>query len=426
MKYLYNFSIYAYIALLQLAALFHAKAKLWVNGRKNWQEKLKKSPILRTNEPTIWFHCASLGEFEQGRNLIEKIKADYPQYRILLTFFSPSGYEIRKNYAFADEVLYLPADTPSNARIFLELVQPKCAFFIKYEIWLNYLEALHRQKIPTFLVAARLRENSRFFHPLMKKLYQQAFASFTEIFTQDEITKQLLLHFSANIKATLSSDTRYDRVFANRLEFQPITAIEVFTKDKICIICGSSWQTEEDMMLDIFEQLPENVVVIFAPHEIHPDKITKQIERYARISFQYSNLKVNAQEEAPNSLKDKRILWIDNVGMLSKLYYYADISFVGGGFRNALHNILEPATFGNVVLFGFQHQKFPEATELMKEGGAFEIKTQNDLVGILLNLVKNQELRETLSKKNRSFVEKRIGATAQILTATKKQFVDDK
>lgn len=416
--FLYNLGIYAYFILLKTASLFHAKARLWVEGRQNWEEKLaKKVADWHANKAfVIWFHCASLGEFEQARNLIESIKKMQPQCKIMLTFFSPSGYEVRKKYAFADEVMYLPLDTQNNAKKFLHLLNPSLIFFVKYELWLNFIFEIERKKVPLVLVSARLREESRFVSSPLRHLYKKAFLAFTYIFTQDEKTKNILITFCQHKQLIVSSDTRYDRVFSNFLSFKPISEIVDFKRNDFCIVCGSCWRQEEEMMLQIFPYLPQNVKIILAPHEIHAEKIDKYIAQFPDVSIKFSKYHTH-------KIENPRILWIDNVGMLSQIYHYGEMALVGGGFHSAgLHNILEPAVFGAMVMFGPQHKKFPEAAEMIREGGAFEIKNAADLKALIEKISQKNTFRAQISAQNKAFIAARKGATELILQHCKHLF----
>jgi 3-deoxy-D-manno-octulosonic-acid transferase len=409
--FLYNLGIYTYFILLKIASLFHAKARLWVEGRQNWEEKLtqKVADWHTSNAFVVWFHCASLGEFEQARNLIESIKKTQPKSKILLTFFSPSGYEVRKNYAFADYVMYLPLDTKNNAKKFLQLLNPSLIFFVKYELWLNFIFEIEQKKVPLVLVSARLREESRFLSSPLRNLYKKAFLAFTYIFTQDEKTKNILLTFCQHQQLIVSSDTRYDRVFSNFLSFKPISEISDFKRNDFCIVCGSCWQQEEEMILEIFPLLPENVKIILAPHEIHSEKIDKYISQFPGFSIKFS-------EYHTHKVENPRILWIDNVGMLSQIYHYGEAALVGGGFHSAgLHNILEPAVFGAMVMFGPQHTKFPEASEMIENGGAFEVKNAAELKTFIEKISKNNTFREEIAAQNKAFIAVRKGATELIL-----------
>ncbi|MEL6650821.1 MAG: glycosyltransferase N-terminal domain-containing protein, partial [Bacteroidota bacterium] len=309
---------------MQLAALFHPKAGLWVQGRRNWPSVLRSR--LQDQEkkgPWIWFHCASLGEFEQGRNLLEHIRREHPQYRILLTFFSPSGYEIRKEYAHADLVCYLPLDTHANVREWFSIFEIHLAFFVKYELWLSFLSGLAERQIPTLLVSARFDASSSFVRSPMAKEYKKAFAGLTHIFTQDEITRQTLQQIGIRDNVSRSSDTRFDRVSSNIEEWQEVAGVSQFKQSRLCIVAGSSWPKGEDLLFQCFDRFAErlDLCMIIAPHEINQARIASHCQARAEQSIRYSEIEQLSPEH--------RILWIDNIGMLSRLYAYADVAYVG-------------------------------------------------------------------------------------------------
>lgn len=404
---LYNLFIHIFHFSIKIASFFSKKAQKWLAGRKKPFQQPKP------NTAYIWFHCASFGEFEQGRNVMEALKKKYPEKALLITFFSPSGYEVRKNYALADIVMYLPLDTPAKAYHFLETYQPQMAFFVKYDLWLNVIFEAKKRNIPLFLIAARVGEGSSFFRFPMKSLYKKAFQSFSAIFTQDEKSKQLLHQFSQNPNIFVTGDTRYDRVFSNRQEWQPIPEMNYFLGESYSrqnvLLLGSCWAAEIEMMLGIWATFPANVKLIFAPHEIHKTQIAKYMTRFPTESILFS--------EIATCQPSHRILWVDNVGMLAKMYAYSGIAFVGGGFQKALHNILEPATFSNIVLFGedFYPEKYPEGAEMIANGGALSVKNGENLLSILQLLIKDVSLYAQKSNQSFSFVQSRIGATGRIL-----------
>lgn len=405
--FLYNFSITLLGWGLRIASRFHPKARKWVAGRKDWETQLRQQA--EPSQGWIWFHCASLGEFEQGRNLIEQLRSQYPQQRILLSFFSPSGFEIRKNYAHADYVCYLPLDTPENARRFLDILQPRLVVFVKYELWLNYLREIAAREIPFTLVAARVRTESPFFRSIFRSLYRTAFAKMTHIFVQDADSKALIQDFSNNPNITVSSDTRYDRVKSNQADFQEIPAIARFKKERLCLIGGSTWPRDEQLLMEAYRQLraQHDLCLIMAPHEIHPDRIDRWAAAFPQETLRFSQIDQLSGQH--------RILWIDNIGMLSRLYYYAEVAYIGGAWGTGLHNILEAAVFGCPVLFGPHHQKFPEAADLIAAGGGFPIASQAELSSNLERLLADAQLRTAIKRKNETFIEARSGATAVVM-----------
>lgn len=412
-KFLYHLGIHLYGWALHLAAAFHPKARKWVKGRNDWNNSLREN--LPQKSQWIWVHCASLGEFEQARNLIEYLKNNQPEIGILLSFFSPSGYEIRKNYAHADHICYLPLDTAKNAREFVEILKPDLVFFVKYELWINYLNELEKRNIPTVLLSARVREKSSFFTSPLATLYKRVFRSFYMIFTQDEISKELIQDFSGTDKIMVSSDTRYDRVLANKEAFSEIPEIQQFKKDRLCIIAGSSWPKGEELLMQAFKELSQDldICMIVAAHEIRESRISAWVQKYPRISQRFSKI---------SELKDEdRILWIDNIGMLSRLYHYGDIAYVGGGWGTGLHNILEAATFGCPVLIGPIHDKFPEAAEMIEAGGCFEIKDIHTMKSHLKRLLESAELRAAINRINKDFIAERSGATEMVISWMKEK-----
>ncbi|WNJ16038.1 glycosyltransferase N-terminal domain-containing protein [Pontibacter sp. G13] len=411
MKMLYDLGITGYRALIQVSSLFSEKAQKWVQGRKAWETALPP----QQGGSWIWFHCASLGEFEQGRNLIDQIKREYPQYRILVTFFSPSGFEVRKQYRFADHVMYLPLDTPKNANAFLDYFQPKLAFFIKYELWLNFLFELESRHIPTLLVAARVQESSGFFNPVFKDLYQTAFRGFRHIFTQDQSSLELIQSFAGTSEISVSADTRFDRVSSNAQDFQEIPPVAKFIQNRFTIVVGSSWPKDESILFDALGPIleSEDINLIIAPHEIHAAHIQDWVDQYPHISLKYS--------ERDQWKPSDRILWIDNIGMLSQLYGYADVAYVGGAWRTGLHNILEPAVFGPPVLYGPKIKRFPEATDLKDAGGGFVVKDAESMRQMILNWKNDDQKRAEIRRTNQQFIQTRAGATDLIMNFCRQQ-----
>lgn len=403
---IYHLGLRIYALGLRLAAPFHPKARLWVSGRKSWRHKLKKATL----EPTqwIWFHAASLGEFEQGRPLIESIKASYPHYSILVSFFSPSGYEIRKDYPLADYVCYLPMDYPVHARDFLNILKPELVVFIKYELWLNYIAALRERKIPAILIAASLTADSRFLRSRLSPSYKEAFLSFKAIFTQDDQTVQLLQDFTHHPQIISSRDTRYDRVLATQQAAASLPQIAQFIGNRLCIVAGSSWPKGEKVLLAAFQELKKefDLCLIFAPHEINRDRIQTAINRYPDESWMLST-------GIPPA--DASILWIDEVGLLSRLYRYADVAYIGGALGgHGLHNILEATAFGVPVLFGPNHGDKPEALALIEMGGGFIVGDGVQVQARVRELLAAPERRATLKEKLEAFIGEQAGASQQI------------
>lgn len=391
-----------------MASLFNKKARLWVAGRKDLTARLRHA--LRDNAaPVIWIHCASLGEFEQGRTILESLKKQYPGHKILLTFFSPSGYEIRKNYAHADWVFYLPLDTRRNARDFVNLVKPALTIFVKYEYWYHLLHALKDRGKPVLLISALFRENAIFFKSY-GGFHRGMLRCFTHIFVQDPESKDRLSPIIPATKITVAGDTRFDRVAEIASGFEPIPAIAAFVhQHPLVLVAGSTWPDDEKKLATYLKSNNSKITLIIAPHEVNGDHI-KEIKSLFPAALLFSRLK-----EAPGLRSN--VLIIDNIGMLSRLYYYADIAYIGGGFnKSGIHNTLEAAVFGKSVLFGPNYQKFAEARTLIKNGGAFSYNTNYQLIKILNKLEANRDFRQESGVKAGQFVSENTGATHIILS----------
>lgn len=400
MNALYHIFISFYAFGIKIASLFNAKAKLWVDGRENILQQIKFS--IKSEDKMVWFHCASLGEFEQARPVIEKLKTNFPAYKILVTFFSPSGFEHRKNDSLIDYVFYLPIDTKKNAKAFIKMVQPKMVFFVKYEFWFNYIMELKQNNIPTYLISGVFRENQLFFK-WYGAWYKQVLNGFTHFFVQNEISKNLLLqHHFTNV--TLSGDTRFDRVFENALHPKKIPLIEQFKGNDNLLVGGSTWQPEEQILAN-YSMLHPDFKMVIAPHDISENHL-KQIEQL----FNQNCLRYSQANE--KNVISQPVLIIDNIGLLANIYQYANIAFVGGGFTGALHNILEPASCGNVLLFGVKHHKFHEAAALIAAKGAFEVANEHDFKNTINVVLSDLTFYKNNSKK---FVTDNVGATDTIL-----------
>ncbi|MEN8928056.1 MAG: glycosyltransferase N-terminal domain-containing protein [Flavobacteriales bacterium] len=409
MNFLYSISIHFYSLIVGFVSLWNPKAKQWKAGRKNWQNKLKEGA--NGMKSVHWFHCASLGEFEQARPLIEKIKKDKPQVSILLTFFSPSGYEIRKDYQFSDYVCYLPIDTKKNAKQFLEIVNIEKAYFVKYEVWPNFFKEIKKQKIPFYLISATFRPGQIYFKNF-GKWFLNLLKLPTQIFVQDKASKSLLGRHK--IESIVAGDTRYDKVMENAQKAVPISLIEKFISSKFTLLVGSSWEKEESLVSEFLKEKTKEIIVIFAPHDVsdsHVKGILKELGSEIKAK-RFSEITIETD------LENLQVLVIDNIGMLSNLYQYASAALVGGGFTNALHNILEPATFGIPVLYGDNNLKFPEAKQMAKLGGGIEVESQADFNKKLSKLISEKEELRTKSERNKSFIEERIGATDLIYGET--------
>ncbi|HEY4616885.1 MAG TPA: glycosyltransferase N-terminal domain-containing protein, partial [Flavobacterium sp.] len=358
MLFFYNIVIQITGSLLKFISLFNSKINLFVEGRKNVFATLDQK--IKATDKTIWFHAASLGEYEQGLPVIEKIKIEYPSHKIVITFFSPSGYEVRKNNFVADATVYLPLDTRRNAREFLRIVHPEMAFFIKYEYWLNYLNELKVRKTPTYLISGIFRKDQMFFKSY-GGFYRKALDGFSYFFVQNESSKKLLQQLGKT-NVAISGDTRFDRVATILEKDNSLEYISQFKNDTLTIVVGSSWPKDEALLLDFINKNEFNVKFIIAPHNIKENQIELLKDGITKKTVLFSEM------EGKN-LSDFDVFIIDTVGILTKIYSYADIAFVGGGFGNpGVHNLLEPATFGVPIVIGPNYSHFAEATALVNMG----------------------------------------------------------
>ena len=408
--FLYNLGIYAFQVGLKLASPFNPKAKLWVEGRKNWEENLTSKVTSLQLENAVWFHCASLGEFEQGRPVIEKLKKEYPQQKVVLTFFSPSGYEIQKDYPYADLVAYLPADTANNAIRFLSILKPKLAIFVKYEFWLNYLFELDKKHIPTFLISTVIKKHQSFFKWYGGN-FRRALKTYHTIYTQDVYSIKLLrvLKVSTGI---LTGDTRFDRVLQICSAPKQIKEIEEFAKDSFVIVAGSSWQKDEDYLIESYVALKQKhpqLKLIIAPHEI--DK--KNIDRLRNLLSKHK-LAYHLFSDNPPSYTDS-ILVVNAIGFLSSIYQYGTVAMIGGGFADGIHNILEPTVYGLPVLFGPNYHKFNEAFEVIDLNAGFVVNDATELTMQLSVLIEDKSVLAESSRLAKNYVLKNSGATNKIV-----------
>jgi len=406
MLFLYNCIVHLAGFLLKIVALFSPKMALFVNGRKDVFKTLKEK--IQPNDKTIWFHAASLGEYEQGLPVIEKIKEKFPSHKIIVTFFSPSGYEVRKNNTVADCTVYLPLDTQKNAKQFIELANPELVFFIKYEYWPNYLNELKKRNIKTYLISGILRENQAFFK-WYGGFYRKALSAFDFFFVQNESSKQLLQSLGHH-NVLVSGDTRFDRVSTILEKDNTLDFIAEFKNNKTTVVVGSSWPKDEEIITQyINEYSNENVKFIIAPHNIKAEQIAKLREQITKPTVLFS-------EKENQSLSNQQVFIIDTIGILTKIYSYADIAYVGGGFGNpGVHNILEPATFGIPIVIGPNYSHFAEATALVELEGCVCIENNKDLLETFDDLIYKPEIRSQKGAICSQFVQQNKGATAIIL-----------
>jgi 3-deoxy-D-manno-octulosonic-acid transferase len=405
----YKIALFSYRLLIKVASPFNRKAKLWIDGRRDLIEKLRER--LKDNKaPIAWFHCASLGEFEQARPVIEKLKTQNSKLKILLTFFSPSGYEIRKNYEGADYIFYLPLDTKKNAREFIEATKPAIAFFVKYEFWYYYLNELKKNNIPVISISAIFRKDQLLFRSY-GSFYKNILKKFDRIFVQNEESYNLLK--SIDIKNTeIAGDTRFDRVKEICDHKKSIEIAEKFKDNKKVLVIGSSWTEDMKVLISFINTFDKNVKFIIAPHELHEKDLANLESLIKRKCVRFSKTK-------PEEAAQYDVLIIDNIGMLASLYQYGEFAYIGGAFGKGLHNILEAATYGMPVFFGSNYKKFNEASELIKLGSAFSVKDENEFTEAFSKLWKDENLRLSIAEQSRAFIEKNTGATDKILSYCK-------
>lgn len=403
MRFIYNIGIRLYWTSAWIISLWNQKAKLWLRGRKGWYGKMRA--VIGKSDRVIWFHCASLGEFEQGRPVIEAIRNRFPGHRIVLTFFSPSGYEKRKNYKAADHVMYLPLDTARNARLLVNYLFPEIVIFIKYEFWYHFLNHLKNQGIPLFLVSGVFRPDQLFFK-WYGKWYRKFLDCFTHIFVQQDNSSLLLRQFGLT-RVTVAGDTRFDRVRAVAETEYKNSYLENFSGGSRVILAGSTWEKDEEIIYQAYRELTEDIRWIIAPHELS----RTHIERLSKW-FPSSVLFTELEHEIPVGT---RVVIIDSIGQLSYLYRYGALAYIGGGFGKGIHNILEAATYGLPVIFGPAYTKFSEAVDLAAMGGAFPVQDERELLFTIHQQFENPELLKTSSQIAANYVKDKLGATSKIL-----------
>lgn len=416
--FLYNIFIRLYPLAIRFAAVWNDKARLWITGRKNIFDTIKKnldqnSKLQTTNYQLIWMHCASLGEFEQGRPLIEKLKKDYPSYNILITFFSPSGYEIQKNFSGADHVFYLPIDSPANAKKFIELINPTLVLWIKYEFWYYYLQELKNKNISVLLISGAFRNNQSLFTSY-EKFRKKMLECFTHLFVQNQSSKDLLKEIGIK-NVTVSGDTRFDRVINIAENFEDVSLIKQFCKDSKVIVAGSTWEDDEAEFVHYVKANP-GIKFIIAPHEIDKENLADVKKSFPESIFYSEWSALKGDQTKNHKPQTTNCLIIDNIGMLSRLYKYADVTYVGGGFGDdGLHNILEAAVYGKPVIFGPEFERNPEAQELIDYGGAISISNALELEKVFNNLLTNQSELNAASEAAKNYVYNKAGATQKII-----------
>ena len=403
MRVIYDIGIRLYWLAAWIISPWNHKAKLWLTGRKRWLEKLKQ--VIAPEERVLWFHCASLGEFEQGRPLIEESRRRFPEHKILLTFFSPSGYEKRKNFQGADHVMYMPLDTARNAHRLVDSLSIEMAIFIKYEFWYHFLRRLNRRKVPVYLASGNFRSSQLFFK-WYGKWYRRFLDYFTHMFVQYETSKNLLEGIGVNW-VSVTGDTRFDRV-KQVAETEYINeTLEAFSRDSRVIVAGSTWEPDEQILEHAFRQLPQDTRLIIAPHELSETHLFRLKKR-----FPESVLFTELDHPLPRGI---RVVIVDTIGQLSYLYRYGTMAYIGGGFGKGIHNTLEAATYGLPVIFGPAYHKFSEAVELTKLSAAFPVHDEQELLSTIHQQLENPDLLKTSSGIAGNYVLERVGATSAIM-----------
>lgn len=406
MRLIYNLFIFLYPLVARCLSVKNKKAKQWIDGRKNILEEISKQVSHKEN--IIWFHCASLGEFEQGRPLIEFFKQNQPSCQILLTFFSPSGYEIQKNYQNADYVFYMPHDTVSNAKKFLDIVQPKYIFFIKYEFWYNYINQAYKRKIPFYSVSC-IFSKKQFYFKWYGRWFLKQLHSVTHFFTQDECSKNLLNQYGIS-QASVCGDTRFDRVYQIVNQAKTIDFFSPLRLKNNIIVAGSTWTEDEKLLSQLLEN--QNFTLIIAPHEVHREHIEEIEKRFAVYSpVRYTKL------SSETDIENVQVIVIDVIGILSSLYGYATIAYIGGGFGKGIHNILEAATYGKPIIFGINYKKFKEANDLIRLSAAFSVSNYEELQHTVSKLYSDEQTMKTAGNTAKQYVLENIGACGKIYEA---------
>ena len=407
MHSLYNFSTFIASKLILLSPIFSPKMSLFVKGRRSVIDTIKST--LKKGDKTIWFHCASLGEYEQGVPVIKKIKEEFPDHKIIVSFFSPSGFEVKKNDKLADCTVYLPLDTPKNAKNFIDLLQPSVAIFIKYEFWPNYLFELKKKSIPTILVSGLFRKDQVFF-----KFYggfmRRTLNSFSHFFVQDQLSKNLLEQLKIS-QVSVSGDTRFDRVSDQLSMNNELDFMALFKQDLFCLVCGSTWPKDESILINYINNFSNNTKFIIAPHEVNNLRVESLKKKLKVKTVLYSEIE-------KYNISDYQVLIIDTVGLLTKVYSYADVAYIGGGIgmgANGLHNILEAATFGVPIIIGENYTNFPEAKKLKKLNGLFSVASPQEFIDIFNQLKTDAPFCEKTGLISKNFILNNRGATDIIL-----------
>lgn len=405
MVLLYNLLLRLYYVLVLVASISNSKAKKWIQGRRGLLSKMAKD--ISSEDEIVWFHCASLGEFEQGRPVIEAMKQQDPSIKVLLTFFSPSGYEVRKNYEGADYIYYLPLDTYFNAVKFVRIAHPKVAIFVKYEFWFHYIQALKKQEVPTYVISAIFRPDQVFFK-WYGGLFRLMLRSYRHLFVQNQQSEDLLKTIGIS-NVTICGDTRFDRVAQIAKNAKQLPLVEALVGQQPCIIAGSTWPEDETLLASYIKQHPELRMVV-APHEIgegHVQEIMGKLSGVKVARYTQTNI-----EEAAKA----QVLVVDTIGILSSIYRYGQVAYIGGGFGVGIHNTLEAATWGMPVVFGPNYHKFQEAKDLISAGASFSISNETELSKVFDNLLGDSNALERAAGAAKRYVAANIGATQSIIS----------
>ena len=405
MRFLYNTGICLYLFMIRIVSIRNQKARKWLSGRRNLFARIRKAIV--PGEPLLWFNVSSLGEFEQARPVIEGVKKDFPGYKILLTFFSPSGYELKKDYPLADYVFYLPLDTPRNASRFLDIVKPDKVFFVKYEFWFNFLNELKKREIPTYIFSALFRPSQLFFRP-WGKWFRKALGAYTHIFVQNQSSFDILQKFGFE-NVSISGDTRLDRVSQIARSAADLPKLEKFCAGNKVIVAGSTWPEDEAIFLRFVNECNHCVKFVIAPHEVNPDSLGRITALLQKPFILYSS------ESSAKQLKDAEVLIVDGYGYLVSVYRYAEIAYIGGGFTTGIHSILEPAVYGMPVVFGPDYHKFHEAFEMIQLNAAHSISNYDELSNLFESYLTDPVRLENESILASQYVESNRGATDQIV-----------
>jgi len=403
-RLLYDLSIWFYWLFVRLASPFHKKAKLMVEGRKNFWPELE-AKLKGNTAPIAWFHCASLGEFEQGRPVIEAFAQKYPEYKIALSFFSPSGYEVRKNYTGAHYIFYLPKDSAKNARKLVALLRPKLAVFVKYEFWHYFTQELKNQNIPIISISAIFRENQLFFKGY-GSFYRNILRNFSWFFTQNQQSENLLKSIGI-AQTSVAGDTRFDRVLQTAADIKVIPVVAEFKAGKEIFVIGSSWPEDLNVLIPFIKNHLQEIKFIIAPHEIHEAEVNNLCNDFGGEAVRFS-------EVGNRALEDYSVLIIDNIGMLSSLYGYGSYAFIGGAFGKGLHNTLEAAVFGLPLFFGPKFEKFQEAKDLVSLQTAFPVKNLAELETVF-ETARKPEQKNAIAARQKTYIQEQAGATQKIM-----------